>query len=46
MVLIVPLSVAAVTNTEIIAIMNAVITGILTAGRDAYCAVGIQNLCP
>ena len=45
-VLIAPLTVAAATNTEIIAIMDTVITGVLAAGRDAYCAAGIATLCP
>ena len=41
-----PLTVAAATNSEIIAIMQEVIRGVLTAGRDAYCASGIAALCP
>ena len=43
--LIAPFTVAAATNTEILAIMNDVIKGILQAGEQAYCAAGIQNLC-
>ena len=41
-----PLTVAAATNTEIIAIMKEVITGVIAAGRDAYCASGVTALCP
>lgn len=41
-----PITVAAATNSEIIAIMKEVISGVLTAGRDAYCASGITALCP
>ncbi len=44
--LIAPFSVAAATNTEIIAIMEAVLTGVLGAGKDAYCAAGIAAFCP
>ena len=45
-VLVAPLSVSAATNTEIIAILNAVINGVVAAGRDAYCAAGVPALCP
>ena len=44
--LLLPLTVAAATNTEIIAIMKEVITGVIQAGRDAYCASGVTALCP
>ncbi len=44
--LIAPFSVAAATNAEIIALMEAVIAGMLAAGKDAYCAAGITAFCP
>ena len=40
-----PFTVAAATNTEILAIMNDVIKGILQAGEQAYCATGVTQLC-
>ena len=45
-VILVPFSVAAVTNSEIIAILQEVIGGVIDAGRDAYCAAGVQAFCP
>ena len=44
--LILPLTAAAATNTEILALMNGVIQGILSAGKDAYCAAGVAAFCP
>lgn len=41
-----PITVAAATNSEVIAIMKEVIAGVLSAGRDAYCASGVAALCP
>ncbi len=40
-----PFTVAAVTNTEAIAIMKEVINGVLRAGEQAYCASGVEILC-
>ena len=56
-VMIAPLTVAAATNTELIAIMTEAITGHLANGaqvgaditqdiRDTYCAAGITAFCP
>ena len=44
--LIVPFSVAAATNTEIIAIMQAGINSMRLLVQDAYCAAGIAAFCP
>ena len=44
--LIVPFSVAAATNTEIIAIMQAGINSMRLLVQDAYCAAGIVAFCP
>ena len=44
--LLAPLYVAGATNTDILAILKEVITGVIGAGRDAYCAAGVQALCP
>ena len=44
--LILPISAAALTNAEAIAIFAEVGNQIRLAGRDAYCAAGITALCP
>lgn len=44
--LLMPFTAAAVTNPEIISMMQAVIQGVLSAGRDAYCAAGVAAFCP
>ena len=41
-----PISVAAATNPEIIAILKEVLASMRQAGQDAYCASGILALCP
>ena len=41
-----PISVAAITNSEVIAILNAGITGLRTLVQDAYCAAGVNAFCP
>ena len=41
-----PFSVSAATNTDIIAILNAGITGVVELTKLAYCAAGIAALCP
>ena len=46
LVMLLPFTAAAATNAEIIAIMNAGITGLRDLVRDAYCAVGVTALCP
>ena len=40
-----PLTVAAATNTEIIAILNAAIDGLVRLTKAAYCAAGVTPLC-
>lgn len=44
--LLLPFSVAAATNADIIAILREVVDGVIRAGRDAYCASGVVQLCP
>ena len=44
--LVVPFTVSAATNTEIIAILNASIGGLVELTKVAYCAAGIAALCP
>ena len=44
--LILPFSVAAQTNQDILQILNAAINGVIFAARDAYCASGVGALCP
>ena len=44
--LITPISAAAITNSEIIAILNAAFTSIRALTQDAYCAAGVTALCP
>ena len=46
LVMLFPLSVAAITNSEVIAILNAAITGLRDLTRDAYCASGVTAFCP
>ena len=41
-----PLAVGAITAPEVLQVLEAVIQGVLTAGRDAYCALGVAPLCP
>ena len=41
-----PLTAAAITNTEVIAILNAGIAGLRTLVQDAYCAAGVNAFCP
>lgn len=43
--LLVPLSAAAVTNPDVVAILNAGITGLVSLVKLAYCASGIAALC-
>ena len=49
-VLLFPLSVSAATDSQIILVLGKVIEGVvdgvIKAGRDAYCAVGVTALCP
>lgn len=40
-----PLYVAAATNPDILAILNAGIDGLVRLVRDAYCASGVTALC-
>ncbi len=46
LVMLAPLPVAALTESEVLGVLGAVIQGILTAGRDTYCALGVAALCP
>ena len=41
-----PLTAAAMTNSEVIAVLSAGITGIRDLARDAYCAAGVAAFCP
>ena len=41
-----PLTAAAITDSQIISILGKVIEGVIDAGRDAYCAAGVSTLCP
>ena len=41
-----PLTVAAMTNSEVIAVLNAGVTGLRDLVRDAYCAAGVTAFCP
>lgn len=45
-VLLLPFTASAITDTQITAILGRVITGVIDAGRDAYCAAGVVALCP
>ena len=42
----VPLIASAATTPDIISVMSEVMNGILSAGRDAYCALGVTAFCP
>lgn len=44
--MILPVSAAAITNSEVIAILNAGISGIRSLVQDAYCAAGVAAFCP
>ena len=44
--LVAPFSVAAATNTEIIAMMQAGLNSMRLLVQDAYCAAGINAFCP
>lgn len=44
--LVAPLPVAAITNSEIIAILNAGLNAVQSLVRDAYCAAGVTAFCP
>ena len=41
----VPVVVGAVTTPDVLSVMNGVITGVLGAGKDAYCALGVAAMC-
>ena len=41
-----PLVAAAMTNSEVIAVLNAGIMGLRDLVRDAYCAAGVTAFCP
>ena len=43
--LLLPLSAAAVSNSDIIAILNASIQGLVVLVKLAYCAAGVSALC-
>ena len=43
--LLLPLSAAAITNPDIIAILNAGIVGLVSLVKLAYCAAGVSALC-
>ena len=45
LVMLAPLPAAAATNSEVIAILNASITGFLSLIKLAYCAAGVTQLC-
>lgn len=45
LVMLAPLPAAAATNSEVIAILNASITGFLSLVKLAYCASGVTLLC-
>lgn len=40
-----PLSAVAANNSDVLSILAKVIEGVIAAGRDAYCAAGVQVLC-
>ena len=45
-VMLAPLTAAAITNSEVIAILNVGVAGLRDLVRDAYCASGINSFCP
>ena len=47
LVMILPISLAAATSdSQVILVLSKVIEGMIDAGRDAYCAVGVTAFCP
>ena len=46
LVAITPITAAAMTNSEVIAVLNAGLTAVRTLVQDAYCASGVTALCP
>ena len=45
-IMLLPITVSAATNSDIIAILNASIVGLVNLTRLAYCAAGVNALCP
>lgn len=43
---VVPIASAAVSTPDVISVLGAVINGVIAAGRDGYCAVGVTAFCP